>query len=253
MTRLLTVCVAALALTATTAWAQPGAAPGGPGGGMMGGMMGGQGMGLMLLASPQVQKELELVDDQKAKIKELSDKAQADMREAFSGMRDLTQEERQKKMEELRKKSEERMASLQKDVDKILLPHQQKRLKQIRFQVLGDRALSDAEILKELGITDEQKAKLEAIAKESRESTQKLFEGIRDIPQEERQAKMTELREKMTKARTEAQEKAQAVLTDAQKAKLKEMKGEEFKLDMRQMFQGRGGRGGNAPAAAPKT
>ena len=246
MTRLLTVCVAALALTASTAWAQPGRGPGGP----MGGMMGGQGMGLMLLANAQVQKELELVDDQKAKIKELSDKLQADMREAFSGMRDLSAEERQKKMEELRKKGEERITSLQKDVDKILLPHQQKRLKQIRFQTLGDRALSDAEIIKELGITDEQKSKIEAIAKESREANQKLFEGIRDVPQAERQAKMAELREKTDKARKEAQDKTLGILTDAQKAKLKELKGAEFKIDWQQMRPG-GGRGGNAPA--PKT
>lgn len=248
MTRLMTVCVAALALTASTAWAQPGQPGRGGPGGMMGGMMGGQNMGLMLLANPQVQKELELVDDQKAKIKELSDKLQADMREAFTGMRDLSQEDRQKKMEELRKKGEERMASLQKEVDKVLLPQQQKRLKQIRFQVLGDRALSDAEIVKELGITDEQKTKLEAIAKESRDATQKLYEGVRDLPQAERQAKFTELREKMDTARKEVQEKTLAVLTDAQKAKLKELKGAEFKLDTRQMFQGRGG-----AKPAPKT
>lgn len=248
MTRLLTVCAAALALTAATAWAQPGRGPGGAGG-PMGGMMGGQNMGLMLLANPQVQKELELVDDQKAKIKELGDKLQADMREAFAGFRDLSQEERQKKMEELRKKGEERMASLQKEADKILLPHQQKRLKQIRFQVLGDRALSDADVIKELGITDEQKSKLEAIAKESGEAMRKMYEGVRDLSQEERRAKMEELRGKMEQARKETQEKAQAVLTDAQKEKLKEMKGAEFKLDMRQMFQGRGGRpGGEKPA-----
>jgi Spy/CpxP family protein refolding chaperone len=251
MTRLLTVCAAALALTAATAWAQPGRGPGGPGG-PMGGMFGGQNMGLMLLANAQVQKELELVDDQKAKLKELGDKLQADMREAFQGFRDLSQEERQKKMEELRKKGEERVASLQKEVDKILLPHQQKRLKQIRFQVLGDRALSDAEVIKELGITDEQKSKMEAIAKESGDAMRKLFEGVRDLSQEERQAKMEELRGKMDQARKDTQEKVQAILTDAQKAKLKDMKGAEFKLDMRQMFPGRGGRpGGEKPA--PKT
>ena len=77
-----------------------------------------------------------------------------------------------------------------------------------------------------------------------------MFAGIRDLPREEIMAKMQELRAKREQLRKDAQEKAQAVLTDAQKAKIKEMKGAEFKLE-RPAFPGRGGAGGAKPA--PKT
>ncbi len=66
----------------TAGWAQPGPGgprPGGPGFGMFGGGPGGGSLSMMygfLLNAPTVQKELELVDDQKAKIKEAQDKAQ---------------------------------------------------------------------------------------------------------------------------------------------------------------------------------
>ena len=52
---------------------------------------------------------------------------------------------------------------------------------------------------------------------------------------------------KMKKIRAEMEEKVLAVLTDEQRKQYKEMVGEPFELDQRQMFQGqgRGGRGGN--------
>ena len=97
--------VAALALC-TSAWAQPG--PGGQPrpGGMFGG---GSGASLSMLYGPllnvpTVQKDLDLLDEQKAEIKPAGEKAQAAMRELFSGMRDLSQEQRQAKMEEIGKK-----------------------------------------------------------------------------------------------------------------------------------------------------
>ena len=89
--RLATVGVASLVLLSqcSTAFCQGqprgprGFGPGGPGGGNPSMMWG------MLLQSETVQKDLELVDDQKAKLKELSDKAMAKMRENMSGMRNF--------------------------------------------------------------------------------------------------------------------------------------------------------------------
>ena len=87
----------------TAAMAQPG-----PGMGM--GMFGGQQASLSmqygrLLNSPTVLKELELVDDQKAKITEANGNMRQSMQEVFSGMQppspDMTPEERQKSMDEM--------------------------------------------------------------------------------------------------------------------------------------------------------
>ena len=77
------VSLAALALC-DTAWAQPGPGGGGRGFGRMPrpslSMMYG-----MLLNSPTVQKDLDLVDDQKAKIKEINDKASTAMARVVFG------------------------------------------------------------------------------------------------------------------------------------------------------------------------
>src|SRR6185312_17389164 len=61
--------------------------------GAVGGFGGGS---LFLLGQKSVQEELKLSEDQIKKVKELSDK----QRESFRGLRDLSQEERQKKMVE---------------------------------------------------------------------------------------------------------------------------------------------------------
>lgn len=228
---------------AVAAEAQPGRGPGGPGG-MMGGpgMMGGKASAMVrLLGIADVQKEIELTDDQKAKMKEIGEKAAAQMREQFSGFRDLSQEERQKKFEEMRTKAPERDAELLKKVNEVLLPHQVQRLEELRVQSLGNRAISDPDVQKALGITDQQKAQLDAIRKTIEDTFAKAREGMDNLSQEERRAKFQEMREKFTKVAEEAQTKAQAVLTADQKAKLETLKGK--KADYNLNTFGPGGRG----------
>src|ERR1700722_17315893 len=81
--------------------------PGGPGG-MFGGPGGGRAGGAMLLGIPEVQKELNLTDDQKAAIKTEGDSIRAEfqkMREGFdpSTLDSMSEEERTKKFDEMRK------------------------------------------------------------------------------------------------------------------------------------------------------
>ncbi len=141
------VSLAALALS-DTAWAQPG--PGGGGRGM--GRMPRASLSMMygaLLNAPTVQKELDLVDDQKAKIKEISDKTRTAMGELFSGMRDLTPEERDAKRAENMKKMEALGEKTTKDIEGVLLPDQLKRLKGLALQRMGVMALSDKSVQKD--------------------------------------------------------------------------------------------------------
>ena len=182
------VLVGALALC-TAVWAQPGPGgpppkPGsGPGGPPMG-FFGGQGMGgtqspYMLLAADSVAKDLNLTDDQKAKIKDIDDKAQASMREAFEGLRDLSPEERQQEMAELREKMQSQRKKTNKAIEGILLDNQVKRLKEIYIQLRGEQALRDAEVQEALGLTEDQKNKIRSILEILTDDQKAAFEKMK--------------------------------------------------------------------------
>jgi|GEM_PF-505221 len=275
MSRMFRVATIALVLLASvafcvSAWAQPGAGPppkgprpGGPGFGFGGfGMMGGgmgAGMGWggsvsamygFLLNTPTVQKELELVDEQKAKLKELQEKTQQAMREMFSGMgnwRDMSEEERKGRMEEMRKKGEARAEETKRAIEEILLPHQIERLKGIALQRMGVGALNDKEIQHDLKMTQEQIAKLKSIGEEAAKQMQEAFAGMRDLSPEERQARFAEMGRKMQEMRKQIETKLMDVLTAEQKESLEKMKGEKLEIpesELRPRGFGAGGFGG---------
>jgi Spy/CpxP family protein refolding chaperone len=242
MVRSLRFVLVALAICAlcNSAWAQPGPRGGGrgPGRGFTPSM---SMMYPMLLGSQTVQKDLDLVDEQKAKLKELSEKNRAAMRELFSSggdMRDMTDEERA----EVRKKMQTQMEANQKAVLGVLLPDQLKRLKGIALQQMGAMALADKDVQKELKMTDDQVAKI----KSAGEDAMKKMGELRDITdRQERRKKAEELRK-------EGEKKAMDVLTADQKAQFDKMKGKEIKIPQEEMFRGMGGRrGGRGPGGGP--
>ena len=223
-------------------------------------MMSGRGASLMLLMSKQVQKELEIVDEQKEKLQKLADEAMQEMREGmrerFAGLRDLPDEERRAKFDEIRKEMEGRAEKMMKKVEEVLLPHQIDRLKQIQLQMQGGSVTSNPKVAEELKLTEEQKEKLRKIRDELQEKMRgfgEKFRGLRDLEGEAREAKIKELREEITKLRKEGEEKALAVLTGEQRAKLEKMIGKKFEFDWSQMRRGRGrggrpgGEGGGRP------
>lgn len=223
----ITLAVAIVAMAVAPALAQERQRQRQPGG--RGGFGGGT---LFLLTQKSVQEELKLSDEQITKVKELQEK----QRGSFQGLRDLSQEERQKKMQESAQ-------AQQKALAEVLKPGQLKRVKQISLQQQGARALMNPEVAKELKITDDQKEKIRDIQTKSREE-------LRDLGRDEG---AREKRQELTK---KTNEKVLGVLTADQKAKLKEMQGTPFtgKIE-RPQFPGRGGagapgaggRGGNRP------
>lgn len=186
--------------------------PGGPGG--RGGMMGGQrGSLLMLLQNEQVQKEIELVADQKEKITALNKETQDARAAARADMANLSQEERQAKMKEAAEKTE-------KKVEGILNPKQLKRMEQIQLQVQGGVALSNPKVVKALALTDDQQAKIKTINDDSRKAMADMRSGGGPPSDEDRA--------KMQKSMKETETKLMDVLTADQKGKLEKMKGEKF-------------------------
>jgi Spy/CpxP family protein refolding chaperone len=228
VTALAVVCVVSVCITTALA-AQPGGrgrggGPGGRGGpgGFFGGGFGGGGL-VGVLMREDARKELELVDEQIADLQKLAEGQRGRMGEMFSGLRDIEdREERFAKMRELMQKAQ---TEIEKEVGKILLPHQTKRAKQLAFQLRlrggAGRALAGGPLVEELGITESQQEKLRA-------ANEKL---------------QNELRQKIAELQKEAQEELLKLLTPQQQAKFKEMVGDPFEFQ-RTEFRRPGGEGG---------
>lgn len=223
---------------------------GGFGGGGFGGFGGGG--SLELLAREDVQKELELLDDQIAEIEEAREDQRDAVREAFSGFgrggnrgggnrdrqgggdRGQRQggEDRFARFREMREKMEKQV---KESIDKILLPHQSKRLTQLSLQrslrggaAQAAAALSSGDLAEDLKVSESQ--------------GEKLQEKARSIEEK--------LRKEIAKLRKKAQEELVGSLTPAQQREFKEMVGKPFTFAEPERGRGRGrdrgrGRGGD--------
>lgn len=181
----------------------------------------GMGGGLMLLTNPDVKKELKLSDEQAKKLDEMATEAREKMQERFRDFQNLSDDERRERGEAMRKEAAELMAKVNKD---ILKEDQVKRFKQIELQQRGVNAFTDAEVVKSLKLTDEQKEKIKGIT-----------EGMMSEMQELRQSAQGDFRaamEKMTELRKQTFGKVTALLTEDQKKSWKELTGEPIEIRM---------------------
>ena len=205
--------------------AQPGGGGGFRGGG---GPFGGGGV-MGLITRDEVQQELQLVDEQQEKVQavseEMGNQMREELRDLFSQMQDLSEEERQERFDEIRTRVEKLNAEMEKRLKKVLLPHQFDRLKQIdlqtRIQQRGAAALTTGELAETLNLSDSQREKLEERAAEVQQ----------------------ELQEQIRQLQVDARNKIFEVLTAEQRAKLETLMGDQFDMPQGPGF-GRGGRGG---------
>jgi Spy/CpxP family protein refolding chaperone len=178
---------------------------GGPGG------FGGPPSMARLASIDKVQEELKLTSEQKDKIQKINDDSRAEMRKLFDGGSRPDPE----KMRDLRDDQANKLKN-------VLNGDQQKRLIGIFVQVMGNGAVMDPVVGKEIDLTDDQKSKL----REAMGPPPEGGAGNRESFQERR--------EKMEKA-------IASVLTDEQKKKLDSLKGDKFELDMSALRGGPGG------------
>jgi hypothetical protein len=177
-----------------------------------GGMMGGPPSMARLAGVDKVQEALKLSDDQKSKIKTISDDSRTAMREQFQGGGRPDPE----KMRKMRDEETEKL-------NKVLDEGQQKRLMGIFVQLMGAGAVMDPAVGKEIGLTDDQKTKLHDAMGPPPEGRAAGGQGFQ------------ERREKMEK-------EVMSVLTSDQKTKLESLKGEKVDIDPSSLRGG--GRGG---------
>ena len=120
-----------------------------------------------------------------------------------------------------------------------------KRLNEIYYQQLGSRVVDDPDIIAELKITDEQKTKIATVRTENQEAMRTFLQELRGGAAGNAgnagnaggggrgggfQPLTDEQRAKMTEATEKNDEKIYAVLTEAQRTKLGELKGKEFAM-----------------------
>jgi hypothetical protein len=188
----------------------------------------------MLIGREEVQKELKLEGDQVAQANAIRDEMFQGFRRGGQGEQ-LSDEERAKRREEQEKKT----AELNKKAMGLLNAEQATRMKQVEIWVNGVAlALSDnADVTKELNLTDDQKGAVKTISDEAGKKRQELFSGFRGASEEDRR-KIMEQSDTLTK---ETESECMAVLTDDQKAKFDKLRGPKFEMPR---FGGGGGRRG---------
>lgn len=153
--------------------------------------------GFYMLRMPNVQKDLELIPEQVEKLEKIGKQYYDQMRQDWSGMGDLSPEERQKKYQEVRQQQQKRAEEVAKQIKEVLLPQQLKQLEDMNFRSRAPYMLRSPQVMEKLELTEEQKEKL----KKAQE----------------------DLQEKMRELQKEAFDDALKVLTKEQKKQLREI------------------------------
>lgn len=163
-----------------------------------------RGAAVARISLDQIDSLVHLTQEQKTKISAIRDKFLADSRALHpTPGAPPNPENRQKLMELSRQTTQKIMA--------VLTPEQKQKLQQaLRERHRIRRAGIPNELMAQINLTQEQKARLNAIRKEAREK-------IKALPPEERRTKGREIMQA-------AREKMQAVLTPEQKAKIEAYK-----------------------------
>ena len=211
--------VATLAIAvvaAPSAHAQRGQGGGQRGGGMR--MMGGMGSSpAFLLRRTDVQDDLKLTGEQKDRLNVMQEDMMKSMRERFtSGGERPSREEMTKIFEAMQKDTDAKVAE-------ILTPEQSKRLGEIAVQMAGNAAALNPKYAKDLNITPEQKAKMDALNASMQTANRAVQQKMRDGDLE-RDAAMETMKKNSDALNVEIGK----LLTQAQKDKLKAMSGAPF-------------------------
>ncbi len=199
-----------------------------------------------LVRNEAVQKDIGLTDA--AKVREIAEEFNSSIRSemessglSFQGLRDLPEAERAAKMREFQTKSAEVTKKvtekLEPKLKEALTAEQLARLNEIKIQAAGINALSDAAVVKELGLSEEQQKKIADIRAEADKARQEMMASARGGGGNFQEV-MTKVREAAAATLT----KATDVLDAGQKEKFSALKGKPF--DVAQLGGGRGGPGG---------
>ena len=180
--------------------------------------------GSVVVFRDKVQEELKLTGEQKDKLEQHLRELLPDAMQFFQSMEGVKPEERERELKAYRPKVNEKLAAVLKET---LRKDQLQRLRQLELQQEGAFALlhGEAEIGKDLKITDEQRRQFMAVVQNMQKKIEPLIKMARSGGNADK------IRPKVMKIRKEHEGKIEALLTDAQKKQWKEMLGKPLVLD----------------------
>lgn len=218
-----------LLAVSTPVWAAPAdeeggrSAKGGPA--RMGAGRAGEGFLLLLLRMERVQKELNLTDEQKGKLKDLL--GEGTRPRDGKGRGDNPPEGAKGHGDGFRAQMGEQL----KKVHEVLQPEQLTRLKEIGLQVRGAAVLLDQDMTDKLKLTDQQKEKLRLAYDEASQKRRTLRpDQLRDLSADERRQKMAEFAKQHQQIDDDFRRKAEDILTTDQLKEFQKMLGQKVDL-----------------------
>ncbi|WP_247215283.1 Spy/CpxP family protein refolding chaperone [Synechococcus sp. C9] len=185
---------------------------------------------LELFQNPQIKKELNITDEQSAKIKAIGEQFRQRARALVSGLNlgQMEPAEREKKLDQIKDELEKEVGIARDEVGKVLTPAQLKRFKEITLQIYGFGILSYEHFIQELKLTPEQQAKL----KKLRDDTWTSMRINLKVPEKGADNKqiIATNRKRMDQILQESNAKALDILTPEQKKLVETLQGAKFQF-----------------------
>ena len=177
---------------------------------------------LLLANNDRVQQVLKLSPEQVTSLKQAQDESQASLSAGDPNvLLNLPGDEQRKAAEEFRARRDAAAQAMRKRIEAVLKPQQLAAYDEIALQAQGIEALADPEIIKKLGITEQQISELSAIARD-----------VRGRPVAILQPNVEDRRAKMSQLHAETKERVLAVLTPKQKASFEKLQGEKLDIEL---------------------
>jgi hypothetical protein len=130
--------------------------------------------GYWILNQESVQRELRLTSAQRLKFETIAREYQERFQRDLAKIRDLPREEQNKRLQELQRSMAKVRRHARADIEKELRPEQVEQLREIDFLVRAGMAIYDPQAAEQLGISHEQKGKLQNLQKKLQEQMLKL-------------------------------------------------------------------------------
>jgi Spy/CpxP family protein refolding chaperone len=175
--------------------------------------------GSFIVSRDKVQEELMLTRQQKEKLEQLVREVLPHAISLFQKIEGLDPAERRKELGAFRLKAQEKLAAV---LNETLSDGQRKRLRQLELQREG---LRSGETWNDLQLTDEQRKQFLAMMQRAQKETQLLLEELQRGGKSK-----AEIQPQVIKVRDKLEGKLEALLTNAQRTRWKEMRGEPMDL-----------------------
>jgi hypothetical protein len=187
---------------------------------------------LHLLQTAKVKQELNITDDQSAKLAKVTTKYDQEASSKLGNvqLQGLSGQQKVGKEREIRETGDKLIESSRQEVSSILNPDQLNRLKQILLQVNGAEALQDKEVAKEVGITPDEAAKIQKVHAETSSMLRQSLGMPKNGGTTQPQMLGANLRA-ADKINDQAQDQYLGALTSDQKQKLDKLRGAPFTLE----------------------